>query len=363
LAAVPVPTEAEVRQALSTVIDPEIRRPIAELDMVDSVEVGPTGAVTVRILLTVDGCPMKDQLESNVKRALAGLPGVGLVTVRLGVMDQERRQALMTKLRGGPGKSVPFAQPGSKTKVIAVASGKGGVGKSTVTANVAVALAGAGRAVGVLDADIQGFSMPRMLGVDADPTQVDDALLPPVALGVKVFSMGMLVPPGQPVVWRGPVLHRAVNQFLTDVVWGDLDVLLVDLPPGTGDVPLSIGQLLPGSNLVVVTTPQPAAAEVAQRAGALALQTKQPILGVVENMSWLEGPDGVRAAIFGAGGGAQVAANLTQASGSEVPLLGQIPLDQAIREGGDAGEPLVLAHPDSPAATVFRQIAETLLPA
>jgi ATP-binding protein involved in chromosome partitioning len=357
---VPIPTEAEVRQALSTVIDPEIRRPITELDMVDSVEVGPSGAVTVNILLTVAGCPMKDQLENDVKRALAGLGGVGLVTVRLGVMDAERRQALMAQLRGGPGKSVPFAEPGSKTKVIAVASGKGGVGKSTVTANLAVALAEAGYAVGVLDADIQGFSMPRMLGVDADPTQVGDSLLPPVAQGVKVFSMGMLVPPGQPVVWRGPVLHRAVNQFLTDVVWGELDVLLVDLPPGTGDVPLSIGQLIPGSSLVVVTTPQPAAAEVAQRAGALALQTKQPILGVVENMSWLEGTDGERMAIFGEGGGAQVAANLTQASGAEVPLLGQIPLDQSIREGGDAGEPVVTARPDSPAAAVFRRMAESL---
>jgi ATP-binding protein involved in chromosome partitioning len=360
LALVPQPTEAQIRAALSAVIDPEIRRPITELDMVGPIQIGPAGAVEVQILLTVAGCPLKDQLESAVKQALAGVRGVGLVTVRLDAMSPEQRQALMTKLRGGPAKAVPFAAEDSSARVIAIASGKGGVGKSSVTANVAVALAEAGLAVGVLDADIQGFSMPRMLGVEADPTQVDDSLIPPVAQGVKVFSMGMLVPPGQPVVWRGPVLHRAVNQFLTDVVWGELDVLLVDLPPGTGDVPLSIAQLIPGSGLVVVTTPQAAAAEVAQRAGALALQTKQPILGVVENMSWWEGPDGERLAIFGEGGGAQVAANLTQASGAEVPLLGQIPLDQAVREGGDDGAPVVLSAPDSAAAREFRRIAQAL---
>jgi ATP-binding protein involved in chromosome partitioning len=357
---VPTPTEAQIRKALATVIDPEIRRPITDLDMVESIEVGPAGAVTVEILLTVPGCPLKDQLEADVKRALAALGGVGLVTVRLGVMDAPRRQALMDKLRGGPAKAVPFAQPASRTAVIAIASGKGGVGKSSVAANLAVAFADLGYAVGVLDADIQGFSMPRMLGVETDPTQVGDSVLPPVARGVKVFSMGMLVPPGQPVVWRGPVLHRAVSQFLTDVVWGDLDVLLIDLPPGTGDVPLSIGQLIPGAALVVVTTPQPAAAEVAQRAGALALQTKQPILGVVENMSWLETPDGGRLAIFGEGGGARVAANLSEASGVEVPLLAQIPLDQAVREGGDAGEPVVLAAPASAAAVALREVAAKL---
>jgi ATP-binding protein involved in chromosome partitioning len=345
------------------VLDPEIRRPITDLDMVHSVEIGPAGAVTVEILLTVAGCPLKDQLESDVKRAIAKLDGIGLVTVRLGVMDQDQRQALTNKLRGGEAKTVPFADPASRTKVIAVASGKGGVGKSSVAANLALALAEAGWAVGVLDADIQGFSMPRMLGVEADPTQVGDAILPPLAQGVKVFSMGMLVAPGQPVVWRGPVLHRAVSQFLTDVIWGDLDVLLVDLPPGTGDVPLSIAQLIPGSGLLVVTTPQPAAAEVAQRAGALALQAKQPILGVVENMSWLELPDGSRTEVFGVGGGAQVAANLSQAAGVEVPLLGQIPLDPAIREGGDRGRPVVVAAPASAAAAEFRRVAAAVAPA
>ncbi|MDR2567255.1 MAG: Mrp/NBP35 family ATP-binding protein [Bifidobacteriaceae bacterium] len=360
----PTPTREQVLAALATVIDPEIQRPITDLDMVHSVEIGEAGAVTVEILLTVPGCPLKDRLERDVKHALAALGGVGLVTVRMSTMNEAQREALKTKLRGGrPEKSIPFAEPGSKTRVIAVASGKGGVGKSSVTANLALALADLGLAVGVLDADIQGFSMPRMLGVENEPTQVDDAILPPVAQGVKVFSMGMLVPPGQPVIWRGPVLHRAVQQFLTDVLWGDLDVLLIDLPPGTGDVPLSIAQLIPGSSLIVVTTPQPAAAEVAQRAGALALQTKQEILGVVENMSWFEAPDGSRVPIFGEGGGRQVAENLSSAVGSEVPLLGQIPLDQALREGGDTGSPVVASAPDSAAATAFRKIAAGLAPA
>jgi ATP-binding protein involved in chromosome partitioning len=343
---------------LATVTDPEIKRPITELDMVHSVEIGEAGAVSVEILLTIPGCPLKDRLESDVKRALAGLGGVGLVTVRMSVMNEEQREALKTKLRGGRAeKTIPFAGPDSSTRVIAVASGKGGVGKSSVTANLAVALAELGLSVGVLDADIQGFSMPRMLGVEDEPTQVDDVILPPIAQGVKVFSMGMLVAPGQPVIWRGPVLHRVVQQFLTDVLWGELDVLLVDLPPGTGDVPLSIAQLIPGSALIVVTTPQPAAAEVAQRAGALALQTNQDILGVVENMSWFESPDGTRIQIFGEGGGAQVAANLTAALGADVPLLGQVPLDQAVREGSDAGAPVAASHPGSPAATAFHAIA------
>jgi ATP-binding protein involved in chromosome partitioning len=347
--------------ALATVIDPEIRRPITDLDMVHAVEIGEAGAVSVEILLTVPGCPLKDRLESDVRRALATVGGIGLVSVRMSAMDEAQREALKTKLRGGrAAKAIAFADPASKTKVIAVASGKGGVGKSSVTANLALALADLGLAVGVLDADIQGFSMPRMLGVENDPTQVDDSILPPVAQGVKVFSMGMLVPPGQPVVWRGPVLHRAVQQFLTDVLWGDLDVLLIDLPPGTGDVPLSIAQLIPNSALVVVTTPQPAAAEVAQRAGALALQTKQAILGVIENMSPFEGPDGRPVAIFGQGGGRQVADNLGAALGAPVPLLGQVPLDQAVREGSDSGEPVVRAAPDSPAAGVFRAIAAAL---
>ncbi|MDR1394013.1 MAG: Mrp/NBP35 family ATP-binding protein [Bifidobacteriaceae bacterium] len=355
-------TETEVRQALATVIDPEIGRPITDLGMIESVEIGPGGAVTVKVLLTVPGCPLKDQLERDVKRALAALDGVGLVKVRLDVMSQEQREALTTQLRGGPGRTVPFAAADSRTKVIAVASGKGGVGKSSVTANLALALADLGLAVGVLDADIYGFSMPRMLGVETDPTQVGDALLPPVAHGVKVFSMGMLIEPGQPVIWRGPVLHRAISQFLTDVLWGELDVLLIDLPPGTGDVPLSIAQLIPGSGLLIVTTPQPAAAEVAQRAGGLAVQTGQPVLGVIENMSWLDAPGADRIAIFGQGGGQRVAENLSQATGADVPLLAQIPLDQTIRQGGDDGQPVVLTAPSSAAAAAFGQIAAALAP-
>jgi ATP-binding protein involved in chromosome partitioning len=366
LAPVPKPTAEQIHAALATVIDPEIRRPVTELDMVESVVIGPAGEVTVKILLTVPNCPLKDRLEADVRRALASVKSVGLITVQLGVMNQHQRQALMAKLRGGQAgtpataKTVPFAQEGCRTRVIAIASGKGGVGKSTVTANLALALAQAGLAVGVMDADIQGFSMPRMLGVEDDPTQLEDAILPPLAQNVKVFSMGMLVPPGQPVIWRGPVLHRAINQFLTDVLWGDLDLLLVDLPPGTGDVPLSIAQLIPGSELIVVTTPQPAAAEVAQRAGALALQTGQLILGVVENMSWLELPEGGRLELFGEGGGQRVADNLTSALGSEVPLLGKVPLDQAIREGGDIGQPVVSAAPWSAGAQAFRMIAAAI---
>jgi ATP-binding protein involved in chromosome partitioning len=252
---------------------------------------------------------------------------------------------------------IPFAKPESLTRVYAIASGKGGVGKSSVTANLAVALAAEGLEVGVVDADIYGFSIPRMLGVDRQPTRVDNMLLPPIAHGVKVVSIGMFVPPGQPVVWRGPMLHRALQQFLADVFWGDLDVLLLDLPPGTGDIAISVAQLLPGSEIVVVTTPQVAAAEVAERAGSVATQTQQGVVGVVENMSWLEQPDGSRLEVFGSGGGERVAANLSRATGTTVPLLGQVPLDVSLREAGDGGTPVVLADPGSPAAAALRDVA------
>ena len=328
--------------------------------MVRSVQVGEAGAVTVEIALTVAGCPMAKQIERDVKLAIATVDGLGLLTVQMGVMTEEERAALQQTLRGSQGPKSPFNEPDSKTQIIAIASGKGGVGKSSLTANLAVCLAAKGLEVGVLDADIYGFSMPRMLGVDSEPTQVDDMLLPPVAHGVKVFSIGMLVPPGRPIVWRGPVLHRTLSQFCTDVYWGELDVLLIDLPPGTGDVPLSIAQLLPSSQVVVVTTPQTAAAEVAQRAGAMALQTKQPIVGVVENMSWLVQPDGTRLELFGAGGGERVAANLSQALGQTVELLGQVPLDIAIREGGDNGQPIVVSEPGSPAALAYLAVADQL---
>ena len=354
------PSVEAVTAALSKVIDPELRRPITELGMVRSVEVGEVGAVSVEIALTVAGCPMAKQIERDVKAAVAALDGLGLLTVKMGVMTEEERAALQQTLRGSQGTESPFNDPASKTQIIAIASGKGGVGKSSLTANLAVCLAGQGLEVGVLDADIYGFSMPRMLGVASDPVQMDDMLLPPVAHGVKVFSIGMLVPPGRPIVWRGPVLHRTLSQFCTDVYWGELDILLIDLPPGTGDVPLSIAQLLPSSQVVVVTTPQTAAAEVAQRAGAMALQTKQPILGVVENMSWLVQPDGTRLELFGAGGGEQVAANLSEALGQTVELLGQVPLDITIREGGDLGQPIVVSEPDSPAAQAYQVIANQL---
>ncbi len=347
--------------ALETVIDPEIRKPVTELGMVESVTSDDTGHVAVTILLTVAACPLKDTLTKDTTSALTAVEGVTGVTVTLGVMSDEQRAELKTMLRGGVAeREVPFARPGSLTRVYAVASGKGGVGKSSVTANLAASLAQQGLRVGVVDADIYGFSIPRMLGVEGRPTQVDDMILPPVSLDVKVISIGMFVPGNQPVVWRGPMLHRALQQFLADVFWGDLDVLLLDLPPGTGDIAISVAQLIPGAEILVVTTPQQAAAEVAERAGAIALQTHQRLAGVIENMSWLELPDGTRQEIFGSGGGREVAESLTRAIGAEVPLLGQIPLDTNLRIGADQGSPVVLSDPTSPAAVALRGIAKGL---
>jgi len=355
------PTEDAIRAALSRVNDPEIHKPITELGMVKGIEVRASGVVEVGIYLTVAGCPMRNEITERVTTAVSDVPGVGAVQVVLDVMDDEQRTALRKGLRGDAAEPViPFAQPGSLTRVYAVASGKGGVGKSSVTVNLAAAMAAKGLSVGVLDADIYGHSIPRMMGTDAVPTQVEKMIMPPQSHGVKLISIAQFTPGNAPVVWRGPMLHRALQQFLADVFWGDLDVLLLDLPPGTGDIAISVAQLIPGAEILVVTTPQQAAAEVAERAGAIALQTRQRLVGVVENMSWLELPDGTRMDVFGSGGGAAVAASLSKAVGTDVPLLGQIPLETKVREAGDAGVPIVLSDPESPAAVALRAVGEKL---
>jgi ATP-binding protein involved in chromosome partitioning len=357
----PAPSQDALFAALSKVIDPEIRKPVTELGMVESVSVDDSGLAAVTILLTISGCPLKETLTRDTTAALLAVEGVTNVDVTLGVMSVEQRTELRTNLRGGSTEpEIPFAKPSSLTRVYCVASGKGGVGKSSVTVNLAVAMAQEGLRVGVVDADVYGFSVPRMLGTDQRPTQVDDMILPPLAHDVKVISIGMFVPGNQPVVWRGPMLHRALQQFLGDVFWGDLDVLLLDLPPGTGDIAISVAQLIPNAEILIVTTPQKAAAEVAERAGSIALQTHQRIAGVIENMSWLELPDGTRQEVFGAGGGQTVADSLARTVGAPVPLLGQIPLDTLLREGSDVGLPVVLSDPNSPSAVVLRGIARGL---
>jgi ATP-binding protein involved in chromosome partitioning len=356
------PSVEQVSKALDGVQDPEIRRPITELGMVKGVDVASDGAVRVQVWLTVSGCPLRDTITRDVTAAVSKLPGVSSVRVDLDVMSDEQRRALQTQLRGGqPEPQIPFAQPSSLTRVYAVASGKGGVGKSSITVNLAVALAAAGHKVGVVDADIYGHSVPRMLGVTGRPTPVENMIMPPSAHDVKVISIGMFTKGNTPVVWRGPMLHRALQQFLADVYWGDLDMLLLDLPPGTGDVAISVAQMLPSAELLVVTTPQLAAAEVAERAGAIATQTHQRITGVIENMSYLVCAHcGEQTEVFGSGGGASVAAALGRLTGTQVPLLGQVPIDVRLREGSDAGVPLVLGEPDSPAALALRKIADEL---
>ncbi len=354
-------TESDIRSALSKVEDPEIHKPITDLGMVKGITIGEGGAVDIGIYLTTAACPLKGEISDRVKTAVADVPGVGAISVELDVMNDEQRTELRRSLRGDSAEPlIPFAQPGSLTRVYAVASGKGGVGKSSVTVNLAVSLAARGLSVGVLDADIYGHSVPRMLGNDAKPTQVEKMIMPPQAHGVRFISIAQFTTGNTPVVWRGPMLHRALQQFLADVFWGDLDVLLLDLPPGTGDIAISVAQLIPGAEILVVTTPQQAAAEVAERAGAIALQTRQRIAGVVENMSWLELPDGTRMDIFGSGGGQDVSDRLTKAVGAKVPLLGQIPLDTAVREGGDNGTPIVLSHPETPAALALESVAQKL---
>lgn len=356
------PTVEQVNSELKTVQDPEIHRPITDLGMVKDVVIDPDGTVRVSVYLTVAGCPMKETITRDVSAAVSRLPGVSSVDVDLDVMSDEQRQELQRKLKGNQNeREIQFAKPDSLTRVYAVASGKGGVGKSSVTVNLAAALAASGQKVGVVDADIYGHSVPRMLGVTGRPTQVEQMIMPPTAKDIKVISIGMFTAGNQPVVWRGPMLHRALQQFLADVYWGDLDVLLMDLPPGTGDIAISAAQLVPSAELLVVTTPQQAAAEVAERAGSIAVQTHQQIAGVIENMSWLPCPHcGEAIDVFGAGGGNTLAEALGHNVGASVPLLGQVPMDVRLREGGDAGEPLVLSDPDSAAAKELRGIAERL---
>jgi ATP-binding protein involved in chromosome partitioning len=357
----------QINAALATVNDPEIRRPITELNMVDTVEVDEQGKVTLTVLLTVAGCPLKDTITRDVTTALEKVPGVTGVDLTLGVMSAEQRAGLQETLRGGQAqREIPFAKPGSLTKVFAIASGKGGVGKSSVTVNLAVAMAEQGLKVGIVDADIYGHSVPAMLGVgDVRPTQVEDMIMPvPTSHGISVISIGMLKPRrDQVVAWRGPMLDRALVQMLSDVYWGDLDALFLDLPPGTGDVAISLGQHLPNAEVVVVTTPQEAAAEVAERAGTMASMMHQRVVGVVENMSFLPcphcGPEH-RLEVFGSGGGARVAATLSGRFGYDVPVLGDVPLDLDLREGGDSGKPIVESAPGSPAANELAKIAATL---
>ena len=352
-------TSQNVLDALSTVIDPEIRRPITDLNMVDSINIDGS-TVSVTILLTTAGCPLRTTISEDVNKTLSALDGVTDVKVTMDVMNDEQKKALREKLNGGrPEREILFARPDSLTRVIAVTSGKGGVGKSSMTANLAAALARQGLKVGVMDADIYGFSIPRMLGVSHDPQVIDGMIIPPLgAEGVKVVSIGMFVPDGQPVIWRGPMLHRALQQFLADVFWGDLDVLLIDMPPGTGDVAISVAQLLPNAEILVVTTPQIAAAEVAERAGSIATQTDQKVIGVIENMSYLPQPDGSKVEIFGHGGGQSVSDRLSAQLGYSVPLLGQVPLDISLREGGDAGDPV--SRHEGPAAQVLQELAGSL---
>jgi ATP-binding protein involved in chromosome partitioning len=362
----PRPTIEQVQTALATVNDPEIKRPVTELGMVQDVSIEADGVVAVEILLTVASCPLQDTLTRDVDAAVGAVSGVSRVEVSLGVMTDEQRQGLRTHLKGsGTSRDIPFAKAGSLTRVFAIASGKGGVGKSSVTVNLAVAMVGQGLSVGVVDADVYGHSVPDMFGIgDRRPTQIEDMIMPVDSHGVRVMSIGILKPRrDQVVAWRGPMLDRALVQMLADVYWGDLDVLLLDLPPGTGDVAISLGQRLANAAVVVVTTPQQAAAGVAERAGTMASMMKQRVVGVVENMSFLScphcGPQH-RIEVFGAGGGKRVASALGERFGYEVPFLGGVPMDPQVRAGGDSGIPLVLSDPAAPAAQALTTVARSL---
>ena len=360
-------SEAQVLEALRPVQDPELHRSIVDLDMVRRIEISGS-RVAVTVALTIAGCPLRAEITNRVTGAVRALDGVEDFDLDFTVMTDDERAALRTKLHGDPaatagsqqahghaeGRAIPFADPGSKTRVLLVASGKGGVGKSSVTTNLAVALAQRGRDVAVVDADVWGFSIPRMLGVEHAPVVIDQMLVPPEAHGVRCISMGFFAAEDQPVIWRGPMLHKALEQFLTDVYWDDPDFLVVDLPPGTGDISLSLSQFLPRAEVYVVTTPQPAAQRVAQRAAFMSQKVNLEVKGVIENMSWFTGDDGKRYELFGAGGGADLAQRL------EVPLLGQVPLVPELRAGGDSGSPIVAIDPEGEAAQVFAQMAETI---
>ena len=361
-------TREQIVDALRPVEDPELHRSIVDLGMLRNVDVRGDGGVGVLIALTVAGCPLRNEIQRRVTEAIAPLDGVDHVDLEFTVMTDEDREQLRQKLHGDPsatvgqgqahghaeGRAVPFAQAGSKTRPLLVSSGKGGVGKSTVTTNLAVALAAQGHSVGIVDADIYGFSIPRMLGAERDPVVIDGMLVPPESWGVRCISIGYFVPPGQAVIWRGPMLHKALEQFLTDVFWDEPDYLLIDMPPGTGDIALSLSQYLPRGEVYVVTTPQPAAQKVARLSAAMAQKVNLQVKGVIENMSWFTGDDGKRYEIFGSGGGAELAEELG------VPLLGQLPLMPAIREGGDDGRPITAVDPDSETAQAFQRIAERI---
>jgi ATP-binding protein involved in chromosome partitioning len=364
----PVTTSEQIIEALRPVEDPELRRSIVDLGMVRNIDIGSAGAVQVQIALTVAGCPLRNEITNRVTNAVNLLAGVSSVSLDFIVMTDQEREAVRMRLHGDPsasagqgqahghaeGRKVPFSEPGSKTRPLLIASGKGGVGKSSVTVNVAVALAAQGYSVGVVDAGIYGYSIPRMLGTDHDPVVIDQMLVPPEAYGVRCISIGYFVPEGQAVIWRGPMLHKALEQFLTDVYWDEPDFLLIDMPPGTGDIALSLSQYLPRGEVYVVTTPQAAAQKVARLSAAMADKVHLPVKGIIENMSWFTGDDGKHYEIFGSGGGAELAAELG------VPLLGQLPLVPALREGGDDGRPITAVDPTSEAALAFHEIARRI---
>ena len=351
----------QITDALSKVNDPELHKPITELGMVETVTFN-NGIANLKILLTIVGCPMKDRLQSDITNSLKDLTEISKVEIEFGVMSEEQRNNVKKIIRGGREKFIPFAQPDSLTRVLGIASGKGGVGKSSVTVNLAVAAAKRGLKVGILDADVYGHSVPRLMGIlDQRPTAIDQTFIPVENYGVKVVSMEMFKPErSDPVAYRGPLLHRVLEQLLSDAYWGDLDLLLLDLPPGTGDIAISLGQLIPTSEIVVVTTPQIAAAEVAERAGRIAHQMKQPVLGVIENMSDTNcGKCGEVISIFGSGGGEETARRLSELVGADVPLLAKVPFDSQLREGGDAGDPAVLTNERIQSA--FNQILDKII--